>query len=60
MFTQLFLILIENPLLGGISETAGLFMFGLGLIAFAISLRWFFGTRDARQEIGGGAEEEIG
>lgn len=31
-----------NLLLGFIPESIGLLIFGIGLIAFAVSLRWFF------------------
>lgn len=40
----------NNLLLGVMPESLGLFVFGLGLIAFAITLRWFFGKRDERIE----------
>ena len=36
----------NNLLLGAMPESLGLFVFGLGLVAFALSLRWFFGKRD--------------
>jgi hypothetical protein len=46
MFLTVILVQTNNLLLGVMPESLGLFVFGLGLIAFAISLRWFFGKRD--------------
>jgi hypothetical protein len=46
MFLTVILMQTNNLLLGVMPESLGLFVFGLGLIAFAISLRWFFGKRD--------------
>ncbi len=40
----------NNLILGAMPESLGLFVFGVGLVAFAISLRWFFGKRDERIE----------
>ncbi len=48
MFLTIILMQTTNLLLGIMPESLGLFVFGLGLIAFAITLRWFFGKRDER------------
>lgn len=50
MFLTVILMQTNNLLLGVMPESLGLFVFGLGLIAFAITLRWFFGKRDERIE----------
>ncbi len=42
----LFLLQNNNLLLGGIPETVGLLLFGVGLIAITILLRWFFSEND--------------
>lgn len=39
---------LNNLILGVLPESLGLLVFGLGLIAFAVTLRWFFGKRDER------------
>ena len=50
MSLTVILMQTNNLLLGVMPESLGLFVFGLGLIAFAITLRWFFGKRDERME----------
>ncbi len=46
MILTTILMQTNNLLLGAMPESLGLFVFGLGLVAFALSLRWFFGKRD--------------
>ena len=42
----------KNSLLGKMPESLGLLLFGIGLIVFAISLRWFFnrGEETAKED----------
>lgn len=48
MISQMVLMQISNLLSDVMTESVEVFVFGIGLIFFAIALRWFFGRRDAR------------
>lgn len=40
----------KNLLLGFMPESLGLLLFGIGLIAFAVSLRWVFNRNEETSE----------
>ncbi|MGI8787497.1 MAG: hypothetical protein ACR2HG_07045 [Pyrinomonadaceae bacterium] len=46
MLVILFDLTNKNLLLGFIPESLGLLLFGIGLIAFAVSLRWIFNRNE--------------
>jgi len=46
MFTLLFEATSANLFLGFIPESLGLLLFGMALIAFAVSLRWRFNRNE--------------
>ena len=47
MLVFLFEAANKNLLLGFMPESLGLLLFGFGLIAFAVSLRWIFNRNEA-------------
>ena len=49
MSAILFDVTGNNLILGFMPESLGLLIFGFGLIAFAISLRWIFNRQKAKQ-----------
>ncbi|HLM62588.1 MAG TPA: PEP-CTERM sorting domain-containing protein [Pyrinomonadaceae bacterium] len=50
MFALLFELTNRNLLLGFMPESLGLFLFGVGLIGFAVSLRRVFNRRETIEE----------
>lgn len=63
MFTlaMLFQSTNKNLLLGFMPESLGLLLFGIGLIFFAVSLRWLFNRNEEtrKEEISGELQREL-
>jgi len=51
MFVLLFEVTNKNLLLGFMPESLGLLLFGVGLIAFAVSLRRVFNRKETEENL---------